>query len=76
MDNVASRTYTVLMNDHLLQASRDYARIEEAIRYLEDHFREQPSLDEIATSIHLSKYHFQRLFKRWPALALPNSCIS
>jgi AraC family transcriptional regulator of adaptative response/methylated-DNA-[protein]-cysteine methyltransferase len=57
------------MNDQLLQASLDYARIEEAIRYLEDHFREQPSLDDIAASVHLSKYHFQRLFKRWAGVS-------
>ena len=42
-----------------------YKTIEKAISYLEEHFREQPSLDEIAASVHLSKYHFQRIFKRW-----------
>jgi AraC family transcriptional regulator of adaptative response/methylated-DNA-[protein]-cysteine methyltransferase len=57
------------MNDQLLQASHDYARVEAAIRYLEDHFREQPSLDDIAASVHLSKYHFQRLFKRWAGVS-------
>lgn len=57
------------MNDQLLQASQDYARVEEAIRYLEAHFREQPSLDDIAASVHLSKYHFQRLFKRWAGVS-------
>ena len=57
------------MNDQLIQASQDYARVEEAIRYLEDHFREQPSLDDIAASVHLSKYHFQRLFKRWAGVS-------
>ena len=53
------------MNDQHMQDSLDYGRIEEAICYLEDHRREQPGLDEIAASVHLSKYHFQRLFKRW-----------
>jgi AraC family transcriptional regulator of adaptative response/methylated-DNA-[protein]-cysteine methyltransferase len=57
------------MNDQHLQASYDYARVAEAIRYLEDHFREQPSLDDIAASVHLSKYHFQRLFKRWAGVS-------
>jgi len=69
VDNAAAWTYTVLMNDQLLQASHDYARIAEAIRYLEDHFREQPSLDDIAANVHLSKYHFQRLFKRWAGVS-------
>ncbi len=43
----------------------DYARIEQAIGYLDAHFREQPSLAEIAAQVHLSEFHFQRLFKRW-----------
>ena len=57
------------MNEQLLQTSTDYERVEQAIRYLEDHFREQPSLEEIAASVHLSKYHFQRLFKRWAGVS-------
>jgi AraC family transcriptional regulator of adaptative response/methylated-DNA-[protein]-cysteine methyltransferase len=57
------------MNDQLIQASLDYNRVEEAIRYLEAHFREQPNLDDIAASVHLSKYHFQRLFKRWAGVS-------
>ena len=43
----------------------DYARIEQAIRYLEENYKAQPSLDEIASHVHLSPYHFERLFKRW-----------
>lgn len=53
----------------LTQQSDDYQRVEQAIRFLEEHFREQPSLDEIAASVHLSKYHFQRLFKRWAGVS-------
>jgi len=52
-------------NWDFLQQAQDYRRIEKAIRFLEEHFREQPSLDEIAAAVHLSNYHFQRLFKRW-----------
>ena len=43
----------------------DYERIEEAIRFIRENFREQPDLDEIARQIHLSPFHFQRLFKEW-----------
>jgi AraC family transcriptional regulator of adaptative response/methylated-DNA-[protein]-cysteine methyltransferase len=58
------------MNDYSFsQQARDYQRIEQAIRFLEAHARRQPSLDEIAASVHLSKYHFQRLFKRWAGLS-------
>ncbi len=48
-----------------MEQSDNYKRIEQAIDFLERNFRNQPSLDEIAASVHLSKYHFQRLFKRW-----------
>ncbi len=69
VDHIVAAAYTAGMNDQLLQASHDYARVEQAIRYLEEHFREQPSLDDIAASVHLSKYHFQRLFKRWAGVS-------
>ena len=45
--------------------SRDYQRIERAIRYVEAHAVEQPSLDVVAAQVGLSPYHFQRLFRRW-----------
>ncbi len=58
------------MNDKKFsQHSEDYKRIERAIRFVEANFKSQPSLDEIAESAHLSKYHFQRLFKRWAGIS-------
>ncbi len=48
---------------------RDYRRIEEAIRYLDENFRRQPELREIADRIGLSEYHFQRLFRRWAGVS-------
>jgi AraC family transcriptional regulator of adaptative response/methylated-DNA-[protein]-cysteine methyltransferase len=51
------------------QHSEDYQRIERAIRFVEANFKSQPSLDEIAESAYLSKYHFQRLFKRWAGIS-------
>ncbi len=51
------------------QAAEDYARIEQAIRYLETHFREQPELRQVAESAGLSEYHFQRLFTRWAGIS-------
>ena len=47
----------------------DYARIEKTIRYLEANFRAQPSLTEVAAQVHLSEYHFQRLFRRWAGIS-------
>ena len=43
----------------------DYLRIEKAIRYLDENFRSQPELAEVAGAVGLSEFHFQRLFRRW-----------
>jgi AraC family transcriptional regulator, regulatory protein of adaptative response / methylated-DNA-[protein]-cysteine methyltransferase len=51
------------------QNSDDYARIEQVIYYLEKNAHRQPSLSEIAESVHLSEYHFQRLFSRWVGIS-------
>ena len=55
----------MMATEKFIEACDPYRRIEQAIQFLEGSFRNQPSLDEIAASVHLSKYHFQRLFKRW-----------
>lgn len=49
--------------------SRDYDRIEQAIRYLENNFYEQPDLAEVASHVGLSEFHFQRLFRRWAGVS-------
>lgn len=51
------------------QLSQDYYRIEKAIRFLEQNFRRQPTLAEIARHVHLSEFHFQRLFSRWVGIS-------
>jgi AraC family transcriptional regulator of adaptative response/methylated-DNA-[protein]-cysteine methyltransferase len=51
------------------QLSRDYQTVEKAITYLEDHVEEQPNLKDVAESVHLSEYHFQRLFSRWVGIS-------
>ena len=47
----------------------DYLRIEKAIRYLDENFRRQPELSEVAAAVGLSDYHFQRLFRRWAGVS-------
>ena len=47
----------------------DYERIEQAIRFIRENFQDQPDLDEIARQIHLSPFHFQRLFKEWAGVS-------
>ncbi len=53
----------------LSQQSDDYRRIEKAIRFIAHNYRTQPSLDQIAASANLSRYHFDRLFKRWAGIS-------
>jgi len=47
------------------QPNIDYNRIAEAIEYIRNNFRLQPNLDEVASQVHLSPAHFQRLFTEW-----------
>jgi AraC family transcriptional regulator of adaptative response/methylated-DNA-[protein]-cysteine methyltransferase len=53
----------------LKQLSEDYLRIEQAILYLENHYKDQPSLEEVAANSGLSEYYFQRLFTRWAGVS-------
>lgn len=50
---------------HASQAELDYARVEQAIEFIAAHVAEQPSLEAIAAHVHLSPFHFNRLFARW-----------
>lgn len=47
----------------------DYERIEQAIRYLQENFTRQPDLDEVAKQVHVSPYHFQRMFRDWAGVS-------
>lgn len=47
----------------------DYERIEQAIVYLKENFREQPTLDSVAGQVHLSPFHFQRMFREWAGVS-------
>ena len=49
--------------------SINYQRIEQAILYLEQNFQRQPELDEIAEKVHLSPFHFQRIFTEWAGIS-------
>lgn len=51
------------------QEQLHFTRIAEAIDYLSAHFREQPALDEVARRVHLSPFHFQRLFTEWAGVS-------
>ncbi len=47
------------------QQQLNYHRIEEAIEHIRGNFKEQPNLEELAQKVHLSAFHFQRLFSEW-----------
>lgn len=45
-----------------------FQRIAAALRYLDEHFPEQPGLEQLAAAAGLSAAHFDRLFHRWAGL--------
>jgi AraC family transcriptional regulator of adaptative response/methylated-DNA-[protein]-cysteine methyltransferase len=47
----------------------NYQRIAQAIEFIKANFKRQPSLDEIAEHVHLSPFHFQRLFTDWAGVS-------
>jgi AraC family transcriptional regulator, regulatory protein of adaptative response / methylated-DNA-[protein]-cysteine methyltransferase len=58
-----------LHTNHTNILASDYARVEQALAFLHENYHRQPGLEEIAASISLSEYHFQRLFKRWVGIS-------
>ena len=46
-----------------------YARIERAIRYIEEHRLRQPRLEEVAAGVGMSPFHLQRLFTAWAGVS-------
>lgn len=51
------------------QDAINYQRIEHTIQYLSENFRAQPDLDELAAQVHLSPFHFQRMFTEWVGIS-------
>lgn len=47
----------------------NYQRIAEAIDYIRINFKEQPDLEKVAKKIHISPFHFQRLFTEWAGVS-------
>jgi len=47
----------------------NYQRIEKAIQYLEENFQRQPELEEVAEKVHISPFHFQRIFTEWAGIS-------
>ncbi len=51
------------------ELSQHYQLIEQAIQYIEANMQRQPELGEIASSVGLSEYHFQRIFTQWAGIS-------
>ena len=51
------------------QEQNNFSRIAEAIGYIKDNFKNQPGLEEVAEKIHLSPFHFQRMFTDWAGVS-------
>ncbi len=49
--------------------SLEYRRIERSIRFMDERFREQPSLEQVAKSAGVAPHHFARLFRRWAGIS-------
>ena len=57
------------MHETDLSESDDYMLVAQAIRYLGQNFQEQPALDELAATLHISPFHLQRVFSRWAGIS-------
>lgn len=57
------------MKNRLSQLSKDYSRIEKVIYFLEENFKRQPDLKEMARSAGMSEFYFQRIFQRWAGIS-------
>ena len=66
--NESRAIYPVPRNPYAAKPD-DYSRMERAILFLEKNYHRQPELREVAQSVHLSEFHFQRLFRRWAGIS-------
>jgi AraC family transcriptional regulator of adaptative response/methylated-DNA-[protein]-cysteine methyltransferase len=51
------------------QQNINYNRIAEAIEYIQQHFKEQPNLKDVAAKVHVSPFHFQGIFTDWAGVS-------
>jgi len=51
------------------QQQTNFNRIAGAIDFIQHNFKQQPALDEVAEAIHVSPFHFQKLFTDWAGVS-------
>ncbi|MBN9382300.1 MAG: methylated-DNA--[protein]-cysteine S-methyltransferase [Chitinophagaceae bacterium] len=47
------------------QQEYDYNRVASAISFFKENYKSQPKLEDVADHVHLSPFHFQRMFQNW-----------
>jgi len=52
-----------------LKAHRHYHVVEQAIHFIRNRYDQQPTLAEIADSVHMSEFHLQRVFSEWAGIS-------
>lgn len=53
----------------MTQEQANFNRIAEAIEYIHSNYKSQPQLDEVASRIAVSPYHFQKMFTDWAGVS-------
>jgi AraC family transcriptional regulator of adaptative response/methylated-DNA-[protein]-cysteine methyltransferase len=53
----------------MIQEDVNYKRIEEAIRFLTENYKRQPSLYDVADEVNVSPFHFQKMFTAWAGIS-------
>jgi len=52
-----------------MEKQYNYKTVAKAITFIRERYEQQPSLDEIAEFVHMSKFHFQRIFTKWVGIS-------
>lgn len=52
-----------------MEPNLNFQRVAKAIAYLQQNFKAQPTLDEVAEQVCLSPFHFQRMFTEWAGVS-------
>jgi len=48
---------------------KEYTTVEKALIYIENNFKQQPELEDIAQHLNMSPFHLQRTFKEWVGIS-------
>jgi AraC family transcriptional regulator of adaptative response/methylated-DNA-[protein]-cysteine methyltransferase len=51
------------------EPAEDYAKVSDAIAFIGEHWRAQPSVEEMARAVGVSDQHLRALFRRWAGLS-------